>query len=283
MTINFKDWKKSISESLPQDDISEEVSKSDVPAYLRKAKGEKPLTMADVKEPKKSTISAPANLAKARNEESSCGTKKKKSYNEFVDKYSNYDGSKAVQEAESVDTGEGVQQEVPTKSTVRRADKKVDKLGRKYSTQIKFNNGEDDGKTIGEDFELDEETTFYMEAMIDYSDFQAKIDAHKKAGNKVVDYKHTPEKAHITTIDKEGTKRKVTYKPSGVSMQNMGKHEGDDSDDGGKKVKKTDNEPAVKRGRGRPSGAKSGARQSGSAKQEYRGLAFHSLNLPNKK
>jgi hypothetical protein len=48
---------------------NEEVKKSDVPAYLRKQKGEKPLTMADVKAPRKDSISAKENLAKARNEE----------------------------------------------------------------------------------------------------------------------------------------------------------------------------------------------------------------------
>jgi len=49
--------------------LLETVRKSDVPAYLRKAKGDTPLTMADVKDPKKDTISDPKNLAKARNEE----------------------------------------------------------------------------------------------------------------------------------------------------------------------------------------------------------------------
>ena len=48
--------------------LLEMVRKSDVPAYLRKAKGDTPLTMADVKAPKKDSISAPKNLAKARNE-----------------------------------------------------------------------------------------------------------------------------------------------------------------------------------------------------------------------
>ena len=38
----------------------------------------------------------------------------------------------------------------------------------------------------------------------------------------------------------------------------------------------------VKRGRGRPAGSKSGARQQGNGKQ-YSGLPVHSLNLPNKK
>jgi hypothetical protein len=47
----------------------EEMQKADVPAYLRKQKGEKPLTMADVKGPRKDSISSKENLAKARNEE----------------------------------------------------------------------------------------------------------------------------------------------------------------------------------------------------------------------
>ena len=51
------------------DKLLETVRKSDVPAYLRKAKGDTPLTVADAKGPKKDTISAPENLAKARNEE----------------------------------------------------------------------------------------------------------------------------------------------------------------------------------------------------------------------
>ena len=38
--------------------LLETVRKSDVPAYLRKAKGDTPLTMADVKAPRKDSISA---------------------------------------------------------------------------------------------------------------------------------------------------------------------------------------------------------------------------------
>ena len=65
--------------------VKEEVSKADVPAYLRKQKGEKPLTMADVKAPRKDSISAKENLAKARNEEVeqiSEGIEVKKEYND---------------------------------------------------------------------------------------------------------------------------------------------------------------------------------------------------------
>ena len=49
--------------------LVEQYKKMDVPAYLRKQKCEKPLTMADVKAPRKDSISAKENLAKARNEE----------------------------------------------------------------------------------------------------------------------------------------------------------------------------------------------------------------------
>jgi len=65
--------------------VKEEVSKADVPAYLRKQKGEKPLTMADVKAPRKDSISAKENLAKARNEEVEQieeGIEVKKEYND---------------------------------------------------------------------------------------------------------------------------------------------------------------------------------------------------------
>jgi hypothetical protein len=51
-----------------------------------------------------------------------------------------------------------------------------------------------------------------------------------------------------------------------------------DEDDKPKKV----DAPAVKRGRGRPAGTKSGARQQGSGSgSDYSGIAHHSLNLPN--
>ena len=62
--------KKKVSEGMHfAGRLLEAVRKSDVPAFLRKAKGDTPLTMADVKGPKKDSISAPENLAKARNEE----------------------------------------------------------------------------------------------------------------------------------------------------------------------------------------------------------------------
>jgi len=47
----------------------EEVQKADIPAYLRKQRGDKPLTVADVKAPRKDSISAAATLQKMKNEE----------------------------------------------------------------------------------------------------------------------------------------------------------------------------------------------------------------------
>lgn len=52
-----------------QEKVDEAMQKSDVPAYLRKQKGEKPLTVADVKGPRKDSISSKEGLAKLRNEE----------------------------------------------------------------------------------------------------------------------------------------------------------------------------------------------------------------------
>jgi hypothetical protein len=50
-------------------EMQEEVKKSDVPAFLRKMRGDKPLSMKDVKSGDKNSISHKDNLAKARNEE----------------------------------------------------------------------------------------------------------------------------------------------------------------------------------------------------------------------
>lgn len=46
--------------------MKEEVKKSDIPAFIRKARGDKPLTVADAKAGRKDSISSKENLAKAR-------------------------------------------------------------------------------------------------------------------------------------------------------------------------------------------------------------------------
>ena len=49
--------------------LIEGIKRSDIPAYVRKARGDAPLTPAEVKSGSKDSISDPKNLAKARNEE----------------------------------------------------------------------------------------------------------------------------------------------------------------------------------------------------------------------
>ncbi len=104
-----------------------------------------------------------------------------------------------------------------------------------------------DGKTMKEEVELDE-------AMLSYSDFQDKINMHRKAGNKVVNDKYTDKKATYTTIDQDGMGRKVIHTPDGTKQEHLGSMKGEDD-----KAETTDKQ-TEKRGRGRPSGSKSGAR-----------------------
>jgi hypothetical protein len=61
--------KKVKEEMTFKDKLIEAVRRSDIPAYLRKARGDAPLTPAEVKGPSKDAISHSQNLAKARNEE----------------------------------------------------------------------------------------------------------------------------------------------------------------------------------------------------------------------
>ena len=63
--IDADDFKKLRKEET----VEEAMQKSDVPAYLRKQKGEKPLSVADVKGPRPDSISSKEGLAKLRNEE----------------------------------------------------------------------------------------------------------------------------------------------------------------------------------------------------------------------
>lgn len=95
------------------------------------------------------------------------------------------------------------------------------------------------------------EEVVIKEAMISYSDFQSKIDAHKKAGNKIKDDKYDKNKASYTVIDQDGVGKKITHTPSGTKQDHLGQVE---------KVKDVETQTTEKRGRGRPAGSKSGAR-----------------------
>ena len=124
--------------------------------------------------------------------------------------------------------------------------------GNKYEVRA----GRAKGKTVAfddkhvqkmsEEVELDE-------AMISYSDFQSKIKAHQKAGNQIKDDKYDKKKASYTVIDQEGTAKKITHTDSGVSQQHLGSVKRDDDES-------SETKPTEKRGRGRPAGSKSGAR-----------------------
>ena len=65
--LGWKVKEKKLIES--EEQVDEAMQKSDVPAYLRKQKGEKPLTVTDVKGPRPDSISSKEGLAKLRNEE----------------------------------------------------------------------------------------------------------------------------------------------------------------------------------------------------------------------
>ncbi|CAB4125078.1 hypothetical protein UFOVP58_58 [uncultured Caudovirales phage] len=165
------------------------------------------------------------------------------------------------------------------KPSMKASASELEKEYKSKSWKRRDNIGKAVDRLTKEEVELDEEINIFCEEMISHSDFHDKIAMHKKAGNNVVDYDHTEKKAHITTIDKEGMKRKVVYTPKGVSMQNMGQHQGDDKDETGEKIKKADT-TGEKRGRGRPAGSKSGANLANApAKRDFRGVSTHSLNI----
>jgi hypothetical protein len=125
--------------------------------------------------------------------------------------------------------------------------------GNKYEVRA----GRAKGKTIALDDKhvqkLSMEEVELDEAMISYSDFQSKIKAHQKAGNQIKDDKYDKKKASYTVIDQEGTAKKITHTDSGVSQQHLGSVKRDDDES-------SETKPTEKRGRGRPAGSKSGAR-----------------------
>lgn len=91
----YKEKDSSVHKFKVTNKLDEEVRKSDIPAYLRKKKGETPLTVADVKAPRKDSISAAQNLAKQRNEDFENGEVEKsmKSYKDFVQSLNEYNST----------------------------------------------------------------------------------------------------------------------------------------------------------------------------------------------
>lgn len=98
---------------------------------------------------------------------------------------------------------------------------------------------------------LTSEETDLEEGMISYTDFMDKIKMHRKAGNKIVDDKYSDKHATYTSVDSEGTAKKITHTPAGVKQQHLGSMKADDD-------QAAETKPAEKRSRGRPAGSKSG-------------------------
>lgn len=84
-----------------------------------------------------------------------------------------------------------------------------------------------------------------------YTTFLDKVSTYKKAGFSVLDAKHSSSKSHITMVDKEGIKKTYHYTPGGTKVENHGPATGSE------KADVVDDSP--KRGRGRPTGSKSGS------------------------
>ena len=65
------------------------------------------------------------------------------------------------------------------------------------------------------------------------------------------DDKYSDKHATYTSVDSEGTAKKITHTPAGVKQQHMGNMKADDD-------QAAEAKPAEKRSRGRPAGSKSG-------------------------
>ena len=98
---------------------------------------------------------------------------------------------------------------------------------------------------------------------ITYKEFLAKLD------EQLLEY--TPGPGGVTRhVGTYGTAKGAKYGNTDYDNEHM------DKDDDEKK-----SQPAVKRGRGRPAGSKSGANQKVTTGKSYGGINTHSLHLPN--
>jgi hypothetical protein len=223
-------------------DMSEAVQKAYIPAYLRKAKGEKPLTMQDLK--RKDTISDTENLKKARLGEDAAPYVKTQNYT--------WGKMKTIHQ--------GSDFSIPLHPEHHEAIAKLDhdqehnfkdETGRKWNAKregdkIHFNSG---GMTTAVSHQSMKEET-----MKSFKDFVAEINEVKLA---------------------DLPSRMIKGRSYGADYEDPEGKEDDESP----RAK----EPAVKRGRGRPAGAKSGARQLGGASKNGSGADYtgYKLHLPN--
>lgn len=117
-----------------------------------------------------------------------------------------------------------------------------------------------------EQFSIDEEGNLMFEKLT-YAQFMEQLYVTiEEAKDDYWDFKDLKDEPKSTT-------RKVSGTRYGGSAQK------DDPEDD--EHSKKSSEPAVKRGRGRPAGSKSGANQKVTSGKSYGGIATHSLHLPN--
>lgn len=276
--------------------IKEEVKKSDIPAYLRKQQGQTPLKLSDLK--RKDTISDKENLAKLRNEESKYVVHYTNDKGEHVNSSKTFDDKSAADAHAS--KGNAIDK-VGGKYTVHKINEKHDNVpfDKPYTTTKGKNVKDKSGaihtpmsrardlaraamkKQMKENFdvELDDVT---LDELVDLesqnvdviSVLKTKLVAEDNFTNGEVDTQIKSYKDFVGSLNEYNAKEgryvhKGTY---GTTHK-----EPDDENE-------TPKQSAEKRGRGRPKGSSSGARQKGSVKQtnqsgaDYTGYKLH---LPN--
>ena len=250
--------KKKVKEEFDMDitteqalELLEAVKKQDIPAFLRKARGDKPLNLDDLK--KNDSISDKNNLAKAR------GVKEEV---EELDELSKTTIGSYVKKAKSSLIGSSQVMGMGSKTTGQKTHDKAEKKVQKRASGI--NKAVD--RLTKEETEMNSFKS-YMQEDLDEAMWPGTPEYKKKFGD-------APSRGKVGTSSTT-SKGTQTVTSTGV------KHERDYE-----KAEKETSQPesGEKRGRGRPKGAASGARQKGSAAKaddRYDSTGFK-LHLPNK-
>jgi hypothetical protein len=248
--------KKKVKEEFDMDitteqalELLEAVKKQDIPAFLRKARGDKPLNLDDLK--KNDSLSDKNNLAKAR------GVKEEV---EELDELSKTTIGSYVKKAKSsiIGNAQVTGMDSAGAKSKERAEKKVQKRASGINKAV--------DRLTKEETEMNSFKS-YMQEDLDEAMWPGTPEYKKKFGD-------TPSRGKVGTSSTTA-KGTQTVTKTGV------KHERDYE-----KAEKETSQPesGEKRGRGRPKGAASGARQKGSAAKaddRYDSTGFK-LHLPNK-
>ena len=248
--------KKKVKEEFDMDitteqalELLEAVKKQDIPAFLRKARGDKPLNLDDLK--KNDSLSDKNNLAKAR------GVKEEV---EELDELSKSTIGSYVKKAKGslIGSAQVMGMDSAGAKSKERAEKKVQKRASGINKAV--------DRLTKEETEMNSFKS-YMQEDLDEAMWPGTPEYKKKFGD-------APSRGKVGTSSTT-SKGTQTVTSTGV------KHERDYE-----KAEKETSQPesGEKRGRGRPKGAASGARQKGSAAKaddRYDSTGFK-LHLPNK-